>query len=257
MTVIYRSDEGRRLVEAAYRDALAEWPVSREEMFVETRHGKTFVLASGAIDAPPVVLFQGSSANSALWMNDIVELTGRTTPAPVPASVARMLGVARRHFRPRRGKVPRFGDQQLAGLEMPLLAIIGGRDAMLYSAETKRQLERLVPHARVSFLADAGHLLPRQTPAIVEYLSSAGQETANANVVAPFASTNRARGEWRLANHTTLGPQAKVPAADGRLRAAALRSRAAGRRQVPHTESTPSTRSRACRGGRTTSCPDP
>ena len=45
------------------------------------------------------------------------------------------------HFRPRRDRLPVFSDAALRGLAMPVLAIAGGRDALLDSLETKRRLE--------------------------------------------------------------------------------------------------------------------
>jgi pimeloyl-ACP methyl ester carboxylesterase len=71
MTSIYRSESGRRVVESCYRAALAQWPVAHDELLIDTRHGKTFVVASGPTDAPSLVLFQGSGANSALWIDDV------------------------------------------------------------------------------------------------------------------------------------------------------------------------------------------
>ncbi len=53
------------------------------------------------------------------------------------------------HFRPRRVKLPVFTDDALKRLTMPLLAIIGGKDVLFDSAETKRRLERDVAHAEV------------------------------------------------------------------------------------------------------------
>jgi pimeloyl-ACP methyl ester carboxylesterase len=76
-----------------------------------------------------------------------------------------------RHFRPRREKIPRFTDEALARLTMPVLAVVGGKDALLDSAGTKRRLERNAPHATVKLLPDAGHLLPRQTDRILTFLN--------------------------------------------------------------------------------------
>jgi hypothetical protein len=67
------------------------------------------------------------------------------------------------HFRPRRVRLPIFTDEQLEKLE--LLVIVGGRDRMLDSHETKRRL----PEATV-LLPDAGHLLPPQTERVLEWL---------------------------------------------------------------------------------------
>ncbi|MEV8638831.1 hypothetical protein AB0395_44970 [Streptosporangium sp. NPDC051023] len=52
----------------------------------------------------------------------------------------------------------------------PLLVIVGGRDALLDSQETRRRLERTVPHATVRFLPETGHLLREQSLPILGFL---------------------------------------------------------------------------------------
>jgi pimeloyl-ACP methyl ester carboxylesterase len=84
----------------------------------------------------------------------------------------KFMGLIHEHFRPRLVKLPVFSDQSLQRLTMPVLAIVGGKDVLLDSAETKRRLERNVPHAEVRYLPDAGHLIPRQTEAILEFLTA-------------------------------------------------------------------------------------
>jgi pimeloyl-ACP methyl ester carboxylesterase len=75
-----------------------------------------------------------------------------------------------KHFRARREFVPVLGDAALAALTMPVLAIVGGRDALLDSAGTRDRLCRNAPGAQVSFLPEAGHLLPSQAGRIAEFL---------------------------------------------------------------------------------------
>lgn len=70
MNPIYGSDEARRAVETCYRRFLDRWPVPSAELTVSTRHGDTFIVASGSADAPPVVLLHGAGFNSAAWMAD-------------------------------------------------------------------------------------------------------------------------------------------------------------------------------------------
>jgi pimeloyl-ACP methyl ester carboxylesterase len=73
-------------------------------------------------------------------------------------------------FRPRRVKLPVFSDDALKRLTMPLMAIVGGKDVLFDSAETKRRLERNVAHAEVRYLPEAGHMIPGQTAPILEFL---------------------------------------------------------------------------------------
>ena len=77
-----------------------------------------------------------------------------------------------RHFRPRMEPVPIRTDAELAGLTMPVQVIIGGRDVMLRSEETRDRMQRLVPGVRIIFLPDEGHIVGAQTRPIAEFLAS-------------------------------------------------------------------------------------
>ena len=68
---IYRTEQGARAVEARYRELLAQWPVPNTHLRIPTREGETFVIASGPVDAPPLLLFHGSAFNSVSWMGDV------------------------------------------------------------------------------------------------------------------------------------------------------------------------------------------
>lgn len=75
-----------------------------------------------------------------------------------------------RYFRPRVAKIPLFGDDALKRLTMPVLAIVGGKDVMLDSADTRARLARDVPNADIRFLPEARHYIPGQTATILEFL---------------------------------------------------------------------------------------
>ncbi|NJP88801.1 alpha/beta hydrolase [Nonomuraea sp. FMUSA5-5] len=75
-----------------------------------------------------------------------------------------------RHFRPRRGKVPVFADEELRRLAMPVLVIAGDRDSLLDSRDTERRLARTLPGADVRILPRTGHLLPPRTQEIMTFL---------------------------------------------------------------------------------------
>ena len=69
--MIYRTAEGGRIVRDRYRALLDRWPVDSERLTIPTRAGDTFVMASGPLDAPPVVALHGSGSNALTWMADI------------------------------------------------------------------------------------------------------------------------------------------------------------------------------------------
>lgn len=53
---------------------------------------------------------------------------------------------------------------------MPLLAIVGGRDALLDSYDTRLRLERHVPTAEVCFIEEGYHFLPDQSQRVFDFL---------------------------------------------------------------------------------------
>lgn len=74
------------------------------------------------------------------------------------------------HFRPRLERVPVVQDAVLGRLAMPVLVVVGGRDVMLDSYDTRRRLERAAPHVSVRLLPEAGHVLPSQAAVVVDFL---------------------------------------------------------------------------------------
>jgi pimeloyl-ACP methyl ester carboxylesterase len=67
----YRSPQGEKAVMAFYDSVLARWPVPFETFYIDTRIGRTFVIASGKKTAPPLVLLHGSTSNSLTWAGDV------------------------------------------------------------------------------------------------------------------------------------------------------------------------------------------
>jgi pimeloyl-ACP methyl ester carboxylesterase len=70
---LYKSPAGERAVMALYDSVLAQWPAPYETLNIATRHGHTFVIASGEESAPPLILLHGAGSNSAIWAADVAE----------------------------------------------------------------------------------------------------------------------------------------------------------------------------------------
>lgn len=68
---VFKSPDGERRVMDLYNRMLAQWPVAHELLEIPTRHGKTFVIASGNHDADRLILLHGAGSNSLMWMDDI------------------------------------------------------------------------------------------------------------------------------------------------------------------------------------------
>jgi pimeloyl-ACP methyl ester carboxylesterase len=58
----------------------------------------------------------------------------------------------------------------LRTLTLPVMAVVGGRDVVFRSEETRRRLAACVPQARVHVLPAAGHGLTDQTATVLEFL---------------------------------------------------------------------------------------
>ncbi|MBV9744030.1 MAG: alpha/beta hydrolase [Acidobacteriia bacterium] len=95
------------------------------------------------------------------------------SPSPGYKPFAEFAALIQRNFRPRRTRLPIFSDEALRRLNMPVLAIVGGQDAILDSYGTKRRLEKAALGASVCLLPECGHLLPGQNSRILDFLTEA------------------------------------------------------------------------------------
>jgi hypothetical protein len=75
---IYKSQAGESEIMALYDAVLARWPVPYETFNLTTRHGRTFVIASGEKSALPLILLHGAASNAVSW----VERSLNTVPFP-------------------------------------------------------------------------------------------------------------------------------------------------------------------------------
>ena len=74
------------------------------------------------------------------------------------------------HFRTRTMVLPVLDDDALRRLDMPVLTILGGEDAILDSDDTRQRLEENVPHAEICYLPEIGHGILDQTAPILDFL---------------------------------------------------------------------------------------
>lgn len=68
---VFKSPAGERRVMDLYNRMLAQWPVEHERLEISTRHGKTFIIASGRPGADRLILLHGAGSNSLMWIDDI------------------------------------------------------------------------------------------------------------------------------------------------------------------------------------------
>jgi pimeloyl-ACP methyl ester carboxylesterase len=144
---IYKSPESERVVMAIYGGLLERWPVSREELRLETRIGETFIIASGPLSAPPVILLHGANSNSLSWMGDIpaIAKSRRVYAIDIPGDPGRSAP-----SRPKwngNGYVQRLEDI-LVGLKIRKTALIGlsqgGWNALKFASYHPEKVSKLV-----------------------------------------------------------------------------------------------------------------
>lgn len=71
---IYKSEDGRNTIEAAYRNILAEYSgFPYEQIYAQTKIAQTHVLKFGNEAKPPLIMIHGSVSNSAAWLGCIAE----------------------------------------------------------------------------------------------------------------------------------------------------------------------------------------
>lgn len=68
---VFKSASGKRQVMDLYDRMLGQWPVEHELLELPTRHGRTFIIASGKKDADRLILLHGAGSNSMMWVDDI------------------------------------------------------------------------------------------------------------------------------------------------------------------------------------------
>jgi pimeloyl-ACP methyl ester carboxylesterase len=147
MSGIYRSAAGAAAVERRYRDLLDRWPVPSEQVRLATREGETFVVACGPPDAPPLVLLQGTGANTAMWLPDVAVWAGefRVYAVDVPGEPG--LSAPSRPALAS-GAYPQWMEEVLDGLgiaEASLVGVsLGGWLALDFATRRPERVRRLV-----------------------------------------------------------------------------------------------------------------
>ena len=94
-------------------------------------------------------------------------------PSPEAQAFGEFMQLIFANFRPRMETLPPFDDTALGRLTMPVLTILGAKDAMIDSAGTRDRLQRHAARAEVVWLPEAGHMLVGHGAAIAGYLQKA------------------------------------------------------------------------------------
>jgi pimeloyl-ACP methyl ester carboxylesterase len=103
-------------------------------------------------------------------MREMVLGPSRGEPPPEARPFVELMSLIGRTIHPRGVRLPRLTDTELARLTMPVLAIVGGKDVLIDSIDTRRRLAKWAPHADVVFLPQARHFIPSQASLILAFL---------------------------------------------------------------------------------------
>jgi pimeloyl-ACP methyl ester carboxylesterase len=93
-------------------------------------------------------------------------------PPPFVRPFAELMRLVGRHIRRRIVDIPRLSDAELKRLDMPMLVIVGGKDVLIDSEDTRRRLARCTHNAEVVFLPEARHAIFGQSQKVLEFLLS-------------------------------------------------------------------------------------
>jgi pimeloyl-ACP methyl ester carboxylesterase len=77
----------------------------------------------------------------------------------------------RKYFKPRTDQLPIFTNEQLKGIEAPVLFIGGENDCFYHSSKTAMRLAHLVKNFRADVLENTGHVLLNQANKISSFIS--------------------------------------------------------------------------------------
>jgi pimeloyl-ACP methyl ester carboxylesterase len=167
---LYKSARGESAVMALYADVLAHWPVPQQTLRLPTRHGETFVIASGDPAAPPLVMLHGAASNALAWAGDVTAYCAhfRTYAVDIPGDPGRSAPNRLAWDGPGYAE---WLEDVLDGLHIQTTALLGisqgGWTALKYATYHPARVERLVLLApggvvptRLSFILAAIVLSP-------------------------------------------------------------------------------------------------
>ncbi|RDY27702.1 alpha/beta hydrolase [Romboutsia weinsteinii] len=69
--IAFKSEEGKNEVLKYYESLVEKNYFSHEEINIDTNYGKTFIMASGKEELPPLILLHGSGMNSVMWIQEM------------------------------------------------------------------------------------------------------------------------------------------------------------------------------------------
>jgi pimeloyl-ACP methyl ester carboxylesterase len=72
---VFRSEPGEKLTIEAYDNVMNYWPVPYEDLYLDTKLGKTHIIVSGPPAARPIILIHAFYASAASWYRNAKDLS--------------------------------------------------------------------------------------------------------------------------------------------------------------------------------------
>ena len=120
---------------AAYENAMSEWPVPYDDIFVSTTFGNTHIVVSGPLDADPVVLLNPGGGSATIWSHNIQPLSHRyrTYAVDVIGEMNKSVPTCPIRNHP---EFKQWMSDLLDGLEIQSAHIIGNSNGGFFTLET-------------------------------------------------------------------------------------------------------------------------
>jgi pimeloyl-ACP methyl ester carboxylesterase len=119
----------------AYEAAMRQWPVPYDDIFVSTTFGHTHVVASGPLDADPVVLLNPGGGSATIWSRNIRALSQGYRTYAVDVIGEMNKSVPTRPIR-NHPEFKQWMTELLDGLQIEAAHMIGNSNGGFFSLET-------------------------------------------------------------------------------------------------------------------------
>lgn len=120
---------------AAYEAAMHQWPIPYNDIFVSTTFGDTHVVASGSLDADPVVLLNPGGGSATIWSRNVKPLSQRYRTYAVDV-IGEMNKSIPTHPIRSHSEFKQWMSELLDGLQIQSAHIIGNSNGGFFSLET-------------------------------------------------------------------------------------------------------------------------
>ncbi len=157
--------------------SLGGWVGMRFAAAAAGRVERLALIAPGGLAAPKKSFIIKAAFYLPFGMWGIRRITNMVfSPSQAPPGTEEAFAFGLRNYNARRDNLPLVTDDELRSLTMPLFFIGGDSDALLDTAAGAERVKRVVPHAEVRVLRNAGHGLVAVAGELLPFLNAATRE---------------------------------------------------------------------------------